>query len=191
VLPAGENADDGTVEDADGSVKLTGLTGFVDLLAGDAIRTSASRYGEQLRRKRIDGQLRVAPTRLITTTTTGARLRDHTFYHGVDRAGAGRAQRAACGGSRAGRRGGDLRIRHRIRRGRSSPHEQLTRRLADTLPAALDAEERALPAHFEAGAILTALTWWLDNPTTFSAAQVPARVGPAHRPGRAGRHPRN
>jgi hypothetical protein len=47
---------------------------------GNAIRMSARRYGEHLRRQRVDGLLRVAPSGLITTTTSGPRLRDHTFH---------------------------------------------------------------------------------------------------------------
>jgi hypothetical protein len=47
---------------------------------GNAIRMPARRYGEHLRRQRVDGQLRVAPTGLITTTASGPRLREHTFH---------------------------------------------------------------------------------------------------------------
>lgn len=46
----------------------------------DAVRTSAARYGEHLRRQRVDRLLHVAPTGLITTTPSGPRLPDHTFH---------------------------------------------------------------------------------------------------------------
>ncbi|WP_219414780.1 hypothetical protein [Pseudonocardia nigra] len=62
----------------------TGLDVVVSTLEkafpGNAVRTSASRYGEHLRRQRVDGQLRVARTGLITTTTTGPQLKNHTFH---------------------------------------------------------------------------------------------------------------
>jgi hypothetical protein len=51
----------------------------------NAVRESATRYGEHMRRQRIDGLLRVAPTGQITTTTNGPRLRNHTFHGDVAR----------------------------------------------------------------------------------------------------------
>lgn len=65
----------------------TGLDVVVSTLEkafpGSAVRTSAARYGEHLRRQRVDGQLHVAPTGLITSTTAGLQLKNHTF-HGDD-----------------------------------------------------------------------------------------------------------
>ena len=47
---------------------------------GTAVRKSAARYGEHLRRQRVDKRLHVGPTGIITTAATGPRLRDHTFH---------------------------------------------------------------------------------------------------------------
>jgi hypothetical protein len=44
------------------------------------IRVSARRYGERLARHRTGGTLRVQPSGLMTTASTGTIVRDHTFY---------------------------------------------------------------------------------------------------------------
>jgi hypothetical protein len=62
----------------------TGLDVVVSTLdkafPGNTVRESAARYGEHLRRQRVDGLLHVTPTGLITTTASGPRIPDHTFH---------------------------------------------------------------------------------------------------------------
>jgi uncharacterized protein GlcG (DUF336 family) len=44
------------------------------------IRRSAKKYGDRLAQQRQAGELRVRPSGLITTTSAGVSIPQHTFY---------------------------------------------------------------------------------------------------------------